>query len=86
MVRAMSGFQPSSSPAPFDGLEDKSLASVAETKEDGAQDSEQTRLTVSVKMLHHAEYDGKQLVPGRSYDLPRSAADLLVGAKRAVRS
>ena len=39
---------------------------------------------VSVTMRHHFSYDGKDLLPRRSYSLPRSVAQVLVGTDRAV--
>lgn len=61
----------------FGSTENKDLAgSGVETKEQG-QD------LVSVEMIHHGSYDGEDLLPGTTYQLPKQFADTLVANKRA---
>ncbi len=67
-----------------DGLENKSLdTGDVETKD--ADEPARVVVTVPVKMLHHHDHDGKALLPGVQYELPRDLAATLVTCKRAVR-
>lgn len=81
--------------SPFGVLDNKSLdTGDLETKQGEDTPAEQTpdtepesppALTVPVKMLHHSRIDGRDLLPGHRYDLPRPVAAQLTNARRAVR-